>query len=154
MLVVNARYTANAETACHLYLPRVETVARSSNQVALLILSDSECPPIHRLPIEPSLANLLRIALQCSDITELVNVVDEYIGGGGGDVEVVVAGDGEVPHPAGPVPGGVAAEGGGGAACGGAQAGAVLQGGGLDPAVGGGVPERVVAGGVDDRGAA
>lgn len=32
-------------------------------------------------------------------------VVDEYIGGGG-DVEVVVAGDGEVPHPAGPVPGG------------------------------------------------
>ena len=81
-------------------------------------------------------------------------VVDEYIGGGGGDVEVVVAGDGEVPHPAGPVAGRVAAGDGGGAACGGAQAGAVAEGAGLDPAVGGGVPERVVAGGVDDRGPA
>jgi hypothetical protein len=30
----------------------------------------------------------------------------------------------------------------------------VLEGGGLDPAVAGGVPEQVAAGGVDDRGAA
>jgi hypothetical protein len=61
--------------------------------------------------------------------------VDEYIGGGGGDVEVVVAGDGEVPHPPGPVLRRVAAQHGRGAACGGAQVGAVAEGGGLDPAV-------------------
>ena len=61
-------------------------------------------------------------AARVGDIVKYVNpliplaVVDEYIGGGGGDVEVVVAGDGEVPHPARPLPGGVAAEDGGGAA--------------------------------------
>ena len=64
-------------------------------------------------------------------------VVDEYIGGGG-DVEVVVAGDGEVPHPAGPVPGGVAAQDGGAAARWGAQVSAVPEGARVDPAVGGG----------------
>jgi hypothetical protein len=43
----------------------------------------------------------------------------------------VVAGDGEVPHPAGPVFGCVAAECGGGGAGGGVQVGAVFEGGGL-----------------------
>jgi hypothetical protein len=69
-------------------------------------------------------------------------VVDEYGGGGGLDVEVVVAGDGEVPHPAGAVLGVMAAEGGGGGAAGGAEVGAVFEGGGFDPPVGGGCPRR------------
>jgi hypothetical protein len=43
-------------------------------------------------------------------------VVDEDGSGGGLDVEVVVAGDGEVPHPAGGVLGGPAAGDSGGAA--------------------------------------
>src|SRR5712691_1710505 len=83
----------------------------------------------------------------CRIVAEAVTIRHLLCGDRWDDVEVVVAGDGEVPHPAGPVPGGVAAKHSGGAADGGAQAGAVFQGGGLDPAAGGGVPERVVAGG-------
>lgn len=66
------------------------------------------------------------------------------------DVEVVVAGDGEVPHPADRVLRLVAAYDVGWAAAAGAQAGAVLEGARLDSAVGGGVPEQVTAGGLDD----
>jgi hypothetical protein len=84
--------------------------------------------------------------------------VNEYSRGGCVDVEVVVAGDSEVPHPPGDLLRRVAVEGGGGggggAACGRAQAGAVSECCGLDPAVGGLIPEQVVAGGIDDRGAA
>jgi hypothetical protein len=55
--------------------------------------------------------------------------------GGGVDVEVViaVAGDGEVPHPACGGLGSPSAEDGYRTACGGAQVGAVPEGGGLDP---------------------
>ena len=82
-------------------------------------------------------------------------VMDEYSGGDSVDVEVmvVVTGDGEVPHPVGGNLRGPAADDGGGAVDRGAKAGAVFEGGGLDSPVRRGVPEQMVRGGLDDRGA-
>lgn len=82
-------------------------------------------------------------------------VVDEdgCRGDVGVEVVVVAAGDGQVPHPAVAVAGGVSADdGGGGAAARAAELVAAVQLVGLDPAVAGEVEEQVAAGGVDDRG--
>src|SRR5581483_4548169 len=68
------------------------------------------------------------------------------------DVEVVVAGDGEVPHPSGGMAGCPAADDGDMVTGRGAEVVAGVQAGGTGPAAGGGVPERVVAGGADDGG--
>lgn len=69
-------------------------------------------------------------------------------------VEVVVARDGEVPHPAVTLPRDPAADHGGRAASGGTQAGAVAEGSGFDPPAavlaGAGDPDRVVAGRMND----
>jgi hypothetical protein len=85
-------------------------------------------------------------------------VVGQYSGGDGVDVEVVVvvAGYGDVPHPPGCDLGRPAAGDCIGAAAGDAEAGPVAQRPGLGPVTavpaGGGDPERVVAGGVKERG--
>jgi hypothetical protein len=70
------------------------------------------------------------------------------------DVEVVIAGDGQVPHPAGGIGGSVTAEDADFSAAAGAQEIAGGQGVGVCPAAGGLVPEPVMAGGLDDRGPA
>ena len=71
----------------------------------------------------------------------------------GVDVEVVVGGDSEVPHPAGTLAGSVAARDNSGCAAGGAEVVAGVEVSGFHPLAGGGVPEQVAGGGVDDRGA-
>src|SRR5260370_27968046 len=92
----------------------------------------------------------------CRIVAEVVTIRHVLCGDRCDDVEVVVAGDGEVPHPARAVRGRVAAQDGGGAACRGTEVGALLEGACLDPAAsspaGAWYPEGVVAGGVDDRG--
>ena len=86
-----------------------------------------------------------------------VDIVHEHGASSGTDVEVVVvlAGDGEVPHPASRHPRSQATGDRDGATTGGAQLGALLQGGGgSGPVVGALVPEQVAAGRLDHRGTA
>src|SRR6266699_2281202 len=77
-------------------------------------------------------------------------VVDKDRAGGDLDVEVVVIGDGEVPHPAVPVPGSMAPHDHCRGAARRAQTSTVAERGGLGPLPGGRIPEQVGAGGVDD----
>src|SRR5260370_17049697 len=63
----------------------------------------------------------------CRIVAEVVTIRHVLCGDRCDDVEVVVAGDGEVPHPARAVRGRVAAQDGGGAACRGTEGGAVLE---------------------------
>jgi hypothetical protein len=77
--------------------------------------------------------------------------VNEDSGTGRGDVEVVVGGDGEVPHPACPVHRSVAAEDGCRDTSRHPQGVAEPEFSGFDPAPGGRVPEQVAGGGVDHR---
>src|SRR5215469_12284900 len=78
-------------------------------------------------------------------------IVDKDRSGDGANVEVVVAGDGKVPHPAGASPRVTAVDDGDATPAGGAQMGAVPEAGGLDPAVGERIPEQMAGRGMDDR---
>jgi hypothetical protein len=72
-------------------------------------------------------------------------IVDKDRGGNSVDVEVMVAGDGEVPHPTRCLLGSVAPGDGGDGTTGAAQAIAAVESGGFDPAAGGGVQNRWLA---------
>lgn len=80
------------------------------------------------------------------------NVMYEDSYSSGLDVEVVIAGDGKIPHPAVVVAGDVPADYHRDATRKGTQAGADFEGRGLDPPAGCGIPEEMAAGGVDGLG--
>src|ERR1039457_1422608 len=83
----------------------------------------------------------------CVETWRITAVVGQDSADSGVDVEVVVGGDSEVPHPAGTLAGSVAARDNSGCAAGGAEVVAGVEVSGFHPLAGGGVPEQVAGGG-------
>jgi len=156
---------SNVEVIRHFCLPAIKAIARPRSQVTSRVLTDTNRPAVGRRRVVCILPDLPREFLELSDTALLIDVMDEDSRSSEGtraprpagdhvEVVVVVAGDGQVPHPSVVLLRDGAADHGDGSAVWGLELVAYFEVFCRNPAVVQvWVPEQVVAGGVDDLGA-